>query len=158
MSKRITSLIALMGVAASMAFTPVYAESPVKLGTLECAVNDVDKTLMNTHIVLKCDYVDANGNNEGTYQGTIDRTGLDIGNIETTTFAWIVSTVGEEKNVKLDGTYVGAQAGASVGAGAGANWLTGGFNGKISLQPWSAEGKSGFGIGLGGQKLVLTEM
>ena len=52
-------------------------------------------------------------------------------------------------------TVVGAEAGVSVGAGVGANYLTGGFNGKLSLQPYSGEGKSGFGLDLGGQELVL---
>ena len=158
MSNKTSSAIAVLTVVAGLVASPALAQSPVKMGQLDCVVNNVDKKLFKSELVLNCTYADVNGNNAGSYKGSIDRTGLDLGTIETTQFSWIVSTVGDDQNVKLDGTYVGAQAGASVGAGAGANWLTGGFNDKISLQPWSAEGKSGIGIALGSQKLVLTGM
>jgi hypothetical protein len=105
--------------------------------------------------VLDCAYIDVNGNNAGKYQGKIDRAGLDIGNMKTEQFTWVVSTLGDPADAKIAGTYIGAAAGASVGAGAGGNYLTGGFEGKISLQPLSAESKSGFGVSLAGQKLVL---
>ena len=156
MTNKISSAIAVLSVVAGFAVSPALAASPVKLGQLDCVVNSTEKKLFKSEVVLDCTYADVNGNNAGSYKGSIDRTGLDIGNIKTTQFSWVVSTAGDEKNVKLDGTYVGAQAGASVGEGAGANWLTGGFNGKISLQPWSAEGKTGIGVALGSQKLVLT--
>jgi hypothetical protein len=54
-------------------------------------------------------------------------------------------------------THVGAEAGVSVGAGVGANYLTGGFNGKLSLQPtavktsqasgWISAGENSFSRG-----------
>jgi hypothetical protein len=158
MSKNVSSAVGLVAIAASLAFFPAQAASPVKVGQLECAVSDTDKKLFSTHLVLACKYIDANGNNAGSYQGSIHRTGLDIGNIKTTQFTWIVGTAGDPANVKLDGSYIGAEAGASAGAGAGANYLTGGFNDEISLQPYSVEGKSGIGLAIGGQKLVLKAM
>mgnify|MGYP001546099108 FL=1 len=155
MFRKVSSTIVLMGVAASLAVVPAHAASPVKVGELDCSVSDVDKTLFATHLVLDCSFIDTNGKKAGTYQATIDRKGLAVGNIKATQFTWIVGTLGDPANVKLDGTYVGAEAGVSVGAGVGANYLTGGFNGKLSLQPYSGEGKSGFGLDLGGQELVL---
>lgn len=155
MSRKVSSTIVLMGIAASLAVVPAHAASPVKVGELDCNVSDVDKTLFATHLVLDCFFTDSNGKKAGTYQATIDRKGLAVGSIKATQFAWIVGTLGDPANVKLDGTYVGAEAGVSVGAGGGANYLTGGFNDKLSLQPYSGEGKSGFGLDLGGQKLVL---
>ena len=134
------------------------ADSAVKLGELNCQVANYDDGLLKTEITLDCSYVDANGNNAGAYEGTIDRTGLDIGNIKTEKFTWIVSTLGDPADAKIAGTYVGATGGASAGAGAAANYLTGGFQGKISLQPYSVESKSGFGVSLAGQKLLLEEV
>jgi len=88
-----------------------------------------------------------------------------VSDVDKTSFATrlvldcsFVGTLGDPENVKLDGTHVGAEAGVSVGAGVGANYLTGGFNGKLSLQPYSVEGKSGFGLNLGGQKFVLKSV
>jgi hypothetical protein len=144
-----------MWIAASLAVVPAQAASPVKVGELDCSVSDVDKKLFETHLVLDCSFIDSDGKKAGAYQATIDRKGLAVGNIKATEFKWIVGTLGDSENVKLDGTYVGAEVGVSVGAGGGANYLTGGFNGKLSLQPYSGEGKSGFGLDLGGQSLVL---
>ena len=128
------------------------------MGELKCTVDETNKSLFKTHMVMACDYVDVNGNNAGKYEASVNRTGLKVGWAKTKEMAWIVTTLGDETDVKIAGTYVGANAGASVGAGAGANYLVGGFNGKISLQPWSVEGKSGVGLELGGQKLELKEL
>ena len=81
-----------------------------------------------------------------------------VDNMETEKFTWVVSTLGDPADAKIAGTYIGAAAGASAGAGAGGNYLTGGFEGKISLHPFSVESKSGFGVSLAGQKLVLEEV
>ena len=146
------------GIAACMALSAANAASPVKAGALDCTVSDVDKTLFQTHLVLACSHVDANGNNVGNYQAEINRTGLKLGPQQTTSIGWAILTLGDPENVNLDGVYVGASASASLGAGAGANYLTGGFQGKISLQPWSAEGKTGFGIDLSGQKMEIRSV
>ncbi|MGD9293409.1 MAG: DUF992 domain-containing protein [Roseobacter sp.] len=158
MTKNLNAVLAIASVTTVLAVSSAQAESAVKLGELNCMVSETDETLLQTHIVLDCTYVDANGNNAGTYQGQIDRTGLDVGNMETEKFTWVVSTLGDPADAKIAGTYIGAAAGASAGAGAGGNYLTGGFQGKISLQPYSAETRSGFGVSLAGQKLVLEEV
>ena len=158
MTKNLNAVLAIVSVTTVLAVSSAQAESAVKLGELNCMVSETDETLLQTHIVLDCTYVDANGNNAGTYQGQIDRTGLDVGNMETEKFTWVVSTLGDPADAKIAGTYIGAAAGASAGAGAGGNYLTGGFQGKISLQPYSAETRSGFGVSLAGQKLVLEEV
>ena len=158
MSKNLNAVLAIASVTTVLAVSSAQAESAVKLGELNCMVSETDETLLQTHIVLDCTYVDVNGNNAGTYQGQIDRTGLDVGNMETEKFTWVVSTLGDPADAKIAGTYIGAAAGASAGAGAGGNYLTGGFEGKISLQPFSVESKSGFGVSLAGQKFVLEEV
>jgi len=158
MSRTVLKAAFLAGIVVSTAFSAAHAASPVKLGQLDCKVSDVEKTLFKTHLVLACSYVDVNGKNTGEYQAIINRTGLKIGNSDTTEFSWIVTTLGDVSDPKIAGTYFGAAAGASVGAGAGVNYLTGGFEGKISLQPWSVEGKSGLGLDLGGQKMELKEV
>ena len=158
MSIQICKTVAAACVAAVSLAVSASADSAVKLGELNCQVVNYDDGLLKTEITLDCSYVDANGNNAGTYKGKIGRTGLDIGNIKTEKFTWIVSTLGNPADAKIAGTYIGATGGASAGAGAAANYLTGGFEGKISLQPYSVESKSGFGISLAGQKLLLEEV
>jgi hypothetical protein len=158
MTKNLRAQITIAAVALGCSVLSSQAESPVKLGELTCMVSEVDQKLLKTHVVLDCAYVDVNGNNAGNYQGQIDRTGLDIGNMKTEQFTWVVSTLGDPADTKIAGTYIGAAAGASVGAGAGGNYLAGGFDGKISLQPLSVESESGFGVSLAGQKLVLEQV
>ncbi len=151
---------AIMSVAVALGIplASLHAGSPVKLGELKCMVTEVDKKPLKRQIVLDCAYVDVKGNNAGSYRATIARAGLGMGNMTTEQLTWLVSTLGDPSDAKIAGTYFGAAAGASVGAGLGGNYLTGGFEGKISLQPLSAEGKSGFGVSLSGQKLVLEEV
>lgn len=154
--KALNRLVACTIGAIAMA-TVAAAESPVKAGSLSCSVSDSEGSIVSKKITLACEHVDVDGNSAGNYEAQLDRAGLSLGTVEAAKIDWIVLTVGDPENVDLEGTYIGASAGASAGAGIGANWLTGGFNGKISLQPFSVEGKSGIGLELGGQKLVLTK-
>lgn len=141
------------------AFSSVaLAESPVKIGELQCSVVDTDKKLLETILTLNCVFTGIDGETIRSYRGTVDRKGLSLGSIGTDKIIWIVATLGEPENVKLDGTYLGAEAGVSAGAGIGANYLVGGFNKKISMQPYSAEGKKGIGLALGAQSLKLEEI
>lgn len=158
MRTRICTTAAAACVAAASFAVSAKADSAIKLGELNCQVVEYEDGLLKTEITLDCSYVDANGKNAGAYKGKINRTGLDIGNIKTEKFTWIVSTLGDPADAKIAGTYIGATGGASAGAGAAVNYLTGGFQGKISLQPLSAESKSGFGVSLAGQKLLLEEV
>ena len=158
MLDRICTIAAVTCAAVISFAVTVTADSAVKLGELNCQVAEYDDGLLKTEITLDCSYIDANGNNAGAYKGKIDRTGVDVGNIKTEMFTWVVSTLGAPADAKIAGTYIGATGGASAGAGAAANYLTGGFEGKISLQPLSAESKSGFGVSLAGQKLLLEEV
>lgn len=157
MTKKPRLTVAAACVATGAMVAASFAASPIKLGELNCKVADYNEKLFKTEILLDCSYVDVNGNNAGKYKGTVGRTGLDIGDIKTEQFTWVVSTLGNPDDAKIAGTYIGATAGASAGTGAAANYLTGGFEGKISLQPISAETKSGFGLSLAGQKLVLKK-
>jgi len=97
--------------AAVMSVGVADAKSPVKVGTLDCAVSNANKSLFKTHVVLLCEFKYADGSAKRTYQGTVDRAGLSLGNIEVDRLSWIVATLGKANNVKLDGTYIGAQAG-----------------------------------------------
>ena len=144
--------------AATSAIDDARAQSPVKVGNINCVVSGTNKSLISAQIVLDCVFTGLENSATRRYQGTIDRKGLSLGSIKTNKISWIVLTLGDPKNIKLDGTYLGATAGVSAGAGAGANYLTGGFNKKFSLQPYSVEGKKGFGLELGAQSLKLTEI
>lgn len=133
-----------------------FAESALKAGQLDCIVLDESEQLFEDRVALSCMYSELNSERKAAYDGKIERTGLTVGDINSKTLTWIVATVGNPRNVRLDGTYVGADAGVSLGQGASADYLVGGFNKKISLQPYALEGDSGFGLSLSGQKLTLV--
>jgi hypothetical protein len=133
-----------------------FAESAVKAGQLDCVVLGENEQIFKDTITLSCTYSELNSEKKSRYDGRIDRTGLSLGDITSKNLTWIVATIGSPENVRLDGTYLGADAGVSLGQGAGADYLVGGFNKKISLQPYALEGDSGFGLSLSGQKLTLV--
>ncbi len=139
----------------ALGVTSSYADDPVQLGELDCKVVSKDKKLFETILELDCTFTSANSSEKTGYEGSVDREGITLGDISSANLSWIVATVGNPDNVKLDGTYLGADAGVSVGAGVGANYLVGGFNKKISLQPVAVENDTGFGLSLAGQKVIL---
>ena len=55
----------------------------------------------------------------------------------------------------LDGHYGGATASAAVGVGLGANFLIGGSDQSIALQPLSIEGSPGLNIAAGIGEMTL---
>ena len=137
---------------------PANAESAVKIGRLDCDLVGVQSGILKKRVSMNCSFLPNRSSKRQHYRATIVRTGVALGNIRVKRLSWVVATLGKRDNVKLTGTYVGAQLGASVGAGVGANYLVGGFNKKISLQPYSLEGKRGLGIQLGVQSLKLREV
>ena len=137
---------------------PAQSESAVKIGRLDCDLVGIQSGILKKSLSMDCSFHRNRSSQTQYYRATIVRTGVALGNIRVKQLSWIVATLGKRANVKLTGTYVGAQLGASVGAGVGANYLVGGFNKKISLQPYSLEGKQGLGIQLGVQSLRLREV
>ena len=93
---------------------------------------------------------------EDRYIATIRKVGLDLGITQETALAWAVyAPVNRLGPGDLTGEYAGAQGSASVGVGAGGNWLVGGSNNTIALQPLSLQGQVGLNVAAGLESLEL---
>jgi hypothetical protein len=147
----------LFGAALAMHSAPVVAGPRIELGRLNCSVVEETKNIISEKLHLNCTFTKSDGSMGPSFVGEIDRKGLTIGSDLPKSLAWIVATVGDPKTASLAGTYLGAEAGAALAEGGGVDWLAGGFNKEISLQPYALEGETGIGISIGVQKLTLSE-
>lgn len=154
--------IAALGAAAmtaslfALAAEPSRAQEQRRLGVLSCDVEGGLGLLIGSSRVAACTFEHSDGGSE-EYLGKLSKLGLDVGIDEGSYIRWVVfvpagTEIGE---YALEGTYLGASAGAAVGVGLGANALVGGQFKKIGLQPLSVEGKSGINVAIGLSRLTL---
>jgi Protein of unknown function (DUF992) len=133
----------------------VHAQDRVQVGVLECrggaSIGFVVGSVTNLGCVLR-----VQGFPEDRYIATIRKVGLDLGITQETALAWAVyAPVNRLGPGDLAGEYAGAQGSASVGVGGGGNWLVGGSNNTIALQPLSLQGQVGLNIAAGLESLEL---
>src|SRR5207237_5233515 len=127
--------------------TNVQAQQPmVQLGVLECrggaSIGFIVGSVTNLGCVLR-----VNGMPEDRYVATIRKVGVDLGITEETALAWgVYAPVARLGPGDLSGNYAGAQGSASVGVGAGGNFLVGGSDNSIALQPLSLQGQVGLNV------------
>jgi Protein of unknown function (DUF992) len=132
-----------------------HAQDRVQVGVLECrggaSIGFVVGSVTNLGCVLR-----VQGFPEDRYIATIRKVGLDLGITQETALAWAVhAPVNRLGPGDLAGEYAGAQGSASVGVGGGGNWLVGGSNNTIALQPLSLQGQVGLNIAAGLESLEL---
>jgi hypothetical protein len=132
-----------------------HAQDRVQVGVLECrggaSIGFVVGSVTNLGCVLRVEGVP-----EDRYVATIRKVGLDLGITQETALAWAVfAPVNRLGPGDLSGSYAGAQGSASVGVGAGGNWLVGGSNNTIALQPLSVQGQVGLNVAAGLESLEL---
>ena len=143
--------IAALGLTAGAA----QAASAVQIGVLTCDVEGGVGLILGSSKAVSCDFK-RKGHGTESYDGSIDKLGIDIGVTAGSKIAWLVFSA--QKNVgegDLAGTYVGASTEATLGLGLGGNWLIGGSNDQIALQPWSISGQVGLNYSLTWTKLTL---
>lgn len=147
-----TAAIAVMGLTAGAA----YAAPDVQVGLLTCDVEPGIGYLIGSSKAVTCDFT-RKGYKTETYEGSIDKLGLDIGVTAGAKIAWLVFAASDTKYSRhaLAGTYVGASAESTFGVGLGANWLVGGFQDSYALQPWSIQGQIGLNASLTWSRLTL---
>ncbi|MBX3582046.1 MAG: DUF992 domain-containing protein [Rhizobiaceae bacterium] len=124
----------------------------IELGVLDCTVAGGAGFIIGSTKDVTCSYTPADANFAvETYNGSIDKFGLDIGKTDETRITWAV--LAPSSNIyapgALAGDYVGASAEASVAVGAGANLLVGGSNKSFTLQPLSLQTQTGFNLAVG---------
>ena len=130
---------------AAMALTTsgAMAATQVQVGVLTCDVEPGIGLIFGSSKAVSCEFT-RKGHKTEVYEGSIDKLGLDVGITGGGKIAWLVFTGTKDvKKNALVGNYVGASAEASLGLGVGGNWLIGGSNKSISLQPWSVTGTIG---------------
>jgi hypothetical protein len=147
------STLAVTSVAALFA-TAAYAQSPVKLGTLDCDVAGGIGMIIASKKEMACAFTPATPGPIEAYRGSISRFGLDVGATNASRIVWVVYAPSSGRQ-SLSGTYAGATAEATFGAGLGANVLIGGSNRTIALQPVSLQEQSGLNVAAGVAELRL---
>jgi Protein of unknown function (DUF992) len=129
----------------------------VKAGLLACQISPSVGFIVGSFQSMSCRFTPDSGAPPESYTGTINRLGLDIGVTGGRRLAWAVyaPTRGLAPG-GLAGAYVGASGDASLGVGVGANFLLGGSNNTVALQPFSIENQFGVSLALGIANLQLS--
>jgi hypothetical protein len=124
--------------------TATQAATQVQVGVLTCDVEPGVGLILGSSKAVDCAFT-RKGHKTEHYEGSIDKLGLDLGVTGGGKIAWLVFAAQDEDVGRraLAGTYVGASAEASLGLGLGGNWLIGGNDQSIALQPWSITGTIG---------------
>ncbi len=132
------------------------ADSRVQVGVLTCEVQPGFGLVFGSAKDLDC-WFTAKGQKTEAYTGSIKKLGIDVGYTAKTKIAWLVfaATKDSAGHHALAGTYVGASSEATLGLGLGGNWLIGGSNKSIALQPWSIQGQVGLNYSLTWTDLTL---
>jgi hypothetical protein len=128
----------------------------VKIGVLTCQKSTNVGLIVGSHQTLACQYVPDTGGLSENYRGSINRVGLDLGITAVGQLAWAVyAPTRVPQRGSLAGSYAGATGQASLVVGVGANFLLGGSDNTVALQPLSVEGQVGFNLALGISNLQL---
>ncbi len=150
-------LVAAAAVAAmSLTAVPAMAASQVQVGVLECDVEAGIGYLIGSSKAVSCEF-QRKAHRSEVYDGSIDKLGIDVGITGGGKIVWLVFAASKDVDAgSLAGNYVGASAEASLGLGVGGNWLIGGSNKSISLQPFSVTGTIGVNWSWTWTKLTLN--
>jgi Protein of unknown function (DUF992) len=147
-------VLALAAIAMTTGAT--QAASRVEVGRLSCNVEAGVGLLVGSSKDMVCKFIRKDKKTE-TYDGRIDKVGLDIGFTGDTRIEWIVFSASNTNVGKgsLAGTYVGGSGEATFGVGVGSNWLIGGSNKGFALQPFSVQAQTGVDLSVAFAKLTL---
>jgi Protein of unknown function (DUF992) len=141
--------VAVIAVATLPLFAgPTHAESGVRIGTLNCAVEGGVGLLVGSRRNMTCTFYPSSGHRE-RYTGRITRVGVDVGFTRKALLSWAVFAPGKLRAGSLAGRYGGVSAKATVGVGLGANVLVGGLRDTIALQPLSVQTQTGLNLAAG---------
>ncbi|MBJ3775460.1 DUF992 domain-containing protein [Acuticoccus mangrovi] len=150
-----TLMAASIAVGTLAAAPAAKADMGVQVGRLKCHVDGGIGLILGSRKALECKYEGIKGLTE-TYDGTITKLGIDVGETTGGDLVWgVFAPTSEPKAGALEGRYYGVSAQATAGVGAGANVLLGGFDKSITLQPLSLEGQTGANIAAGVSEMRL---
>ena len=155
--KKLLATVAAAAIVLTGAATAAQADSHVKAGVLTCSVEPGFGFVIGSDKALDCWFKPSGGGHSEHYTGSIKKLGLDVGYTSHEKLAWLVFAAQKAplRHHGLAGTYVGASHEVTLGLGLGGNWLIGGSNKSIALQPWSIQGQVGLNWSLTWTDLTL---
>jgi hypothetical protein len=130
----------------------------VELGMLECTISGGIGMIVSSKKELTCSFRPADQKFvPEAYVGTVTKYGLDIGATGKAVMQWLVLAPSADIYAPgaLAGNYVGASAEASAAVGGGANFLVGGSNQTVTLQPVSVQAQTGLNLAIGVTQFAL---
>jgi Protein of unknown function (DUF992) len=133
----------------ALAINPVSARERVRAGTLACDISPGFGLIVGSQKNVTCTFSPSQRGPREAYRGTINKIGLDIGGTTGGKMVWAVYAPTSRGYGALAGSYGGANVEGTVGVGAGANFLVGGSNRTITLQPISVQGQTGLNLAAG---------
>jgi len=149
--------LAMLCVAAIMASAEAQAQRGwIQAGVLTCRLHPSVGFIVGGHQTMGCVFAPSGPFPRQFYVGALNTVGLDIGVTAGGVLAWTVfaHTAGPPRGA-LAGDYVGATGDIGLGVGAGANFLVGGSNRSVALQPLSVQGSVSVKIAVGASVLRL---
>jgi len=141
----VRNLLAMLVVSIFVAPASAQSGKPwTQVGMLTCKLNPSIGFIIAGHQSMECRYVPGAGGPSQAYEGALNTVGLDLGIIGGGVMNWAVlaPTDGMAAGA-LAGDYIGASADATFIVGVGTNFLIGGSNRSVALQPISVEGAVG---------------
>lgn len=135
----------------------MFGNSKLYVGTLTCNVSGSVGFIFGSTKSLSCLLIRPNGTSE-SYDGKINRFGIDIGFTKAMHVAWHVYSIDESAPTGvLAGNFIGSQGSVAAGATAGSNALYGGVNNAIILTSVVVQGgKTGLNFADGIAEMSLA--
>lgn len=144
-------ILTLLTTAVALTTLPMCAQAAgVEIGWLDCVVDKAGRIeIFTSNRSVQCEYTPMGrlGSPE-SYNGTVEKLGLNIGATGFKIMQWKVMAVGGNayQPGSLAGTYYGASAEATAAGGVGANVLGGGSSESFLLQPISVQEQGGLNV------------
>jgi hypothetical protein len=136
---------------------PVIGGGPgTKVGVLNCRIAPSVGLVIVEFQKIDCRFTPDGPGPVEAYVGKMATLGVDLGFTAAGALTWGVYA--PTKNMmpgSLSGTYGGASGNVGVVLGVGANFLLGGSENSVALQPWSVEGTTGVNVSLGLSNMEL---
>ena len=127
----------------------------VNIGTLTCDVKDGAGFVFGSSKDLNCTWVSGQSPPK-SFEGTISKWGVDVGyRLDGKLFWNVLAPTTNVSGRSIEGTYSGGGAQATVAVGSVSNFLLGGFDRSIALQPLPG-GSANVAAGIGSLTLVSS--
>ncbi|WP_417667968.1 DUF992 domain-containing protein [Roseibium sp.] len=134
-------------------------EGRTRIGILACEIEGGIGLVLGSSRKVSCSFENSDTGKTETYDGRINKFGLDIGVTGTQYMRWAVfGTEAGAETTGLAGKYAGVSAAGALGVAFGGNALIGGSDKQLVLQPFSIQAGTGINVALGVSSLTLERV